>query len=139
VNLAAVVGGVILIGLVALALYRRNNPPAPPGAVAPSGSGATDAPMPPEGGAPITATVPVRLSPEASIIAERYRCVCSCNDPLSECTCAQKPGSNDMKSYVQELVDQKKTGREIDEAMVARYGAAALLSNPPAAARASQP
>lgn len=139
VNLAAVAGGVILIGLVAFAFYRRNNPGPPPGGSADSGSGQPAAnAAAPGAGAPITAILPVHLSPEATIIAEHYRCVCSCNDPLNVCTCNRTPGSDDMKKYVQELVNQKKTGREIDEAMVARYGAAVLLSHP-ASAPAARP
>jgi hypothetical protein len=128
VNLALVAGAVILIGLVAFALYRRSHtvatPPAPtPAAPAPGG-----APAEPMQGTAITATLPVRLTPEATIIAERYRCVCSCNDLLNVCTCTKTPGSRDMRQYVQELVNQKKTGKEIDEAMVARYGPGVLVA-----------
>jgi len=123
-----VAGAVVLIGLVAFALYR-NGHPAPPGA--PAAPAATPAPSPAGDnappGTPITAPVPVRLSPEASIIAERYRCVCSCNDLLNVCTCTKTPGSHDMRQYVQSLVDQKKSAAEIDAAMVARYGAGVLI------------
>jgi cytochrome c-type biogenesis protein CcmH/NrfF len=125
---AVVVGGVILIALVAYAFHRRNTATAPPPAPAPA---AADAPAE-LSGTPITA-VSLKLSPEAAIATERYRCVCSCNDPLSVCTCTQIPGSIDMKRTVQELVDQKKTPAEMDAAMVAKYGEAVLLSNPPAA------
>ena len=136
-NLVIVAGAVVLIGLVAFALYR-NGHPAPPGApavpaVTPAPSPAGDNTAP---GTPISAPVPVRLSPEASIIAERYRCVCSCNDPLNVCTCTKTPGSHDMRQYVQELVDQKKSGAEVDAAMIVRYGANVLIpaaSPPPAA------
>ncbi len=127
VNLVVVAGAVILLGLVAFALYRRSHPAvptAPPAAAAtPAPAGAAEGPGQ---GTPITAPLPVRLTPEASIIAERYRCVCSCNDPLNVCTCTKTPGSHDMRQYVQELVNQKKTGKEIDAAMIARYGSGVL-------------
>jgi len=130
-NLVVVAGAVVLIGLVAFAMYRNGHPAAPgaPAAPAAAPSASPSGDLPP--GTPITAPVPVRLSPEASIIAERYRCVCSCNDPLNVCTCTKTPGSHDMRQYVQELVDQKKSGAEIDAAMVVRYGANVLI---PAAA-----
>jgi cytochrome c-type biogenesis protein CcmH/NrfF len=136
---AVVAGGVILLGLVALAVYRR-------AAQAPSSdaAGQDSASLSPteaaQQGTPIVA-VAVNLSAEAAIVAERYRCVCSCNDPLSVCACTLTPGSIDMKKYVQELVDQKKSVGEIDAAMVARYGEAALLSNtpPPAGQTARSP
>jgi cytochrome c-type biogenesis protein CcmH/NrfF len=112
-------------------LYRKGAtnpaPEAAPEAEPGAGEGAEPGP-----GTAITAAS-VALSPEAQIATERYRCVCSCNDPLSVCTCVQKPGSIDMKEYVQELVDQKKTPAEIDRAMVERYGEGVLLSQPPPA------
>ena len=138
ISLVAVAGAVILIGLVSFALYRRSHSasqvtePVPtagePAAGQDAGGAATGTPV---GGTPIAAPLPVRLSPEASIVAERYRCICSCNDPLNVCTCTRTPGSRDMKMYVQELVNQKKSGKEVDQEMIARYGAGVLLSNPP--------
>ena len=134
----AVAGAVILIGLVSFALYRRSHSAPQVTELAPSGGEPAVGQEPeatstgtPGGGTPIAAPLPVRLSPEASIVAERYRCVCSCNDPLNVCTCTRTPGSRDMKTYVQELVNQKKSGKEVDAAMIARYGAGVLLSNPP--------
>jgi cytochrome c-type biogenesis protein CcmH/NrfF len=127
IGAAVVVGGVILIALIAFAFYRRNTATAPTRAPEPA-AGAPEVPA----GTPVTA-VSVHLSPEAAIATERYRCVCSCNDPLSVCTCTQTPGSIDMKQTVQDLVDRKKTPAEMDAAMVAKYGDAVLLSNPPAA------
>jgi len=133
-NLVVVAGAVVLLGLVAFALYRNSRPGAP---AAPPGPAATPAQAEnPAPGTPISAPLPVRLTPEASIIAERYRCVCSCNDPLNVCTCSKTPGSRDMRQYVQELVNQKKTGREIDAAMVSRYGSGVLIA---AAAPAPSP
>jgi len=129
VNLLALAGVVVLIGLVAFALYRKGHPTAPTPEAEPTGEAATQETGPPQTpGTPITATLPVRLSPEATIIAERYRCVCSCNDPLNVCTCTKTPGSRDMRNYVQELVNQKKSGHEIDLAMLARYGPTVLMS-----------
>lgn len=138
ISLVAVAGAVILIGLVSFALYRRSHQvpqatepvaaDAENAAAQEPGASATGAPV---AGTPIAAPLPVRLSPEASIVAERYRCICSCNDPLNVCTCTRTPGSRDMKTYVQELVNQKKSGKEVDAAMIARYGAGVLLSNPP--------
>ena len=123
-HLAAVAGALVLIGLVAYGIYRRGHPPVAP-AAPPAASQAA-----PAVGTPIAAVVPVKLSPEASIIAERYRCVCGCKDLLNVCTCNKTPGSNDMKKALQALVDQRKGPQEIDAAMIARYGSAVLLSNP---------
>src|SRR5262245_9716379 len=127
VNVAVLAGAVVLIGLVAFALYRRNHAgPAQPPTEAGAPAQPADASVP-EQGTPIAAQVPIHLTPEASIIAERYHCVCSCNDPLTVCTCSKTPGSRDMKQYVQELVNQKKSGKEIDAAMAARYGPNVLI------------
>ena len=134
ISLGAVAGAVILIGLVSFALYRRSHQAAPPGE---PGSTTGDPAPAQEQGTPIAAPLPVRLTPEATIVGERYRCICSCNDPLNVCTCTRTPGSRDMKTYVQELVDQKKAGKQIDAAMVARYGPGVLLSNPPPAPTAT--
>ena len=138
VSLVAVAGAVILIGLVSFALYRRSHqapqvaePSPAEGGEATGQDAGTAGSGTPAAGTPIAAPVPIRLSPEASIVAERYRCICSCNDPLNVCTCTRTPGSRDMKTYVQELVNQKKSGKEVDDAMIARYGAGVLLSNPP--------
>lgn len=129
VNLAAVAGAVILIGLVALALYRRGQPgaPAEPGAASTGEAGEGGSPVE---GTPITAVVPIHLSPEAAVVAERYRCVCGCNDPLSVCTCTETPGSRDMKTFLQEQVSQRKSIPEVDAAMVAKFGDLVLLSTP---------
>jgi Cytochrome C biogenesis protein len=128
VNVAVLAGAVVLIGIVAFALYRRNHagPTEPAAQAGAPAAQPADAPAPEQGTA-IAAQVPVHLTPEASIIVERYRCVCSCNDPLSVCTCSKTPGSRDMKQYVQELVNQKKSGKEIDAAMAARYGPSVLI------------
>jgi hypothetical protein len=73
--------------------------------------------------------VPTRLSPEASVLAERYRCVCGCNLTLSVCTCRNDKGSEDMKKALNVLVDQHKSAAEADQAMAAQFGPVALLSN----------
>ena len=152
VPMAAIAGAIILVGLVAFALYRRGlttpaaapqaEPSAPAAAPAPGPAGATPA----EGAAPaaggaaapqgttIATPVPTRLSPEASVLAERYRCVCGCNLTLSVCTCRNDKGSEDMKKALNALVDQHKSPAEADQAMTAQFGPVALLSNtaPPA-------
>jgi cytochrome c-type biogenesis protein CcmH/NrfF len=124
INLGVVAGAIILVGLVAFAFYRQRGHEE---AAAPVATG-----TPAEGGQSGTtiAAATVKLSPEAQIAAERYRCVCGCNDPLSVCTCTQTPGSIDMKQFVQDQVDLKKSPADIDRAMVEKYGAGALLSNP---------
>ncbi|MGH9750011.1 MAG: cytochrome c-type biogenesis protein CcmH [Candidatus Polarisedimenticolia bacterium] len=128
INLAAVAGAIVLIGLVAFALYRKSATNPVPEETPAADAAASQADASGQG-TPIAAAS-VSLTPEAQIASERYRCICSCNDPLSVCTCTRTPGSIDMKEYVQELVNQNKTPGEIDAAMVARYGEAALLKNP---------
>ena len=134
VPMAALAGAVVLVGLVVFALYRRNAAPqaAPETAAAPATSEAAPAPQASASteGTMISAPLPIRLSPEASILSERYRCVCGCNDALSVCTCKNTPGSEVMKSSLQELVNQGKTPAEIDRGMSEKYGPACLLSNP---------
>jgi len=128
VNVAVLAGAVVLIGLVAFALYRRNHAgPALPATEAGAPAAQPADASAPEQGTTITAEVPIHLTPEASIIAERYRCVCSCNLPLGVCTCSKTPGSRDMKQYVQEQVNQKKSVKEIDAAVAARYGPNVLI------------
>ncbi len=105
-----------------------DDPDAPRGAPA-----AREQPAPaetPATGTPIVAQAPMRLSPEANIMAERYRCVCGCNDPLGLCTCRLSRGSEEMKTALKALTDQHLLPEEIDRAMTATFGAAALLSNP---------
>ncbi len=125
-HVAAIAGSVILVGLVAFSLYRRSLPSAEAGSTGPVVEGTLEG----SDGTLIKSVVPVVLSPEASIIVERYRCICSCDDPLSICTCKQTPGSIDMKAHLQELVDQKKSVEEIDKAMVEKYGQEVMLSQP---------
>jgi len=128
VNLGVVAGAVILVGLVAFAFYRQRGHDAALEPAAPEASLAQEEGTGAAGAAIAAATV--NLSPEGQIATERYRCICGCNDPLSVCTCTQTPGSIDMKQFVQEQVDQKKSPAEIDRAMVEKYGAAVLLGNP---------
>jgi LPXTG-motif cell wall-anchored protein len=125
---AAVAGLVLLVGIVGFALLRR--PEAPPETVSePTAVDQTDAVDPTR----ITAPTPTPMSPETRIVVERYRCICGCDDPLSVCTCSNTPGSRDMKEYLEELVRARKSMRDIDAAMVARYGKGVLLSEPSAA------
>jgi len=129
-NLAAVAAAIIVIGLVAFALYRRAHPgPAP---VEEAGGEASSSPAP---GTPITAIVPYHLSPEASIVAERYRCVCGCAELLNVCTCSKTPGSNDMKRTLQDLVNRRLAPEQIDQEMSGRFGAGVLLANAAPAAK----
>lgn len=132
VPMAALAGAIVLIGLVAFALYRRSA--ASPEGAAPAAAGpassAGDATTGEPAGTMIAATPPIRLSPEASILAERYRCICGCNDTLSICTCRNPSGSEEMKSFLQAQADQKKAPEAIDQAMVEKFGPACLLSNP---------
>jgi hypothetical protein len=129
VPVAALAGAIVLIGLVGFALYRRGATSAPGGAGTPA---ATDgaAATTDEGGTPIVAQPPFRLCPEASILAERYRCICGCNDNLSVCTCRNPNGSEDMKRHLQGIADAGKTPEEADAAMEAKFGPACLLKNP---------
>ncbi|MFQ5701404.1 MAG: hypothetical protein ACE5HU_06130 [Acidobacteriota bacterium] len=68
----------------------------------------------------------VALSPQARLLAERYRCVCGCNDVLATCTCSKTPGSHEMKKYLQHLVDEGKNPADIEAAMTNRFGQTAL-------------
>jgi hypothetical protein len=141
--IAAIAGAIVLAGLVGIALYRRSGTPAPPGGPAPAADPSTAAPADAStpaapanpvrtevAGTPIVAQAPIRLSPEANILAERYRCVCGCNDPLGRCTCRLSRGSEEMKTALRDLADQHLLPGEVDSAMTAKFGAAALLSNP---------
>lgn len=127
--MAVVVGGLILVVLIAYGLYRIGANPHPETADATTGAAP---PVMPITGTPITASAPMVLSPQARIAAERYRCVCGCNDPLAECTCTRRPGSIEMKEHLQDLVNRELTMTQIDEEMVSTYGDQVLLSNPPA-------
>jgi hypothetical protein len=130
--IAAIAGALVLVGLVGIALYRRatgvSGPAAaaPPAEAASDAAGATDA----DSGATIAVTAPVRLTPEATILAERYRCVCGCNDPLPVCTCRNPDGSEEMKQYLLDLAKQGLPPEDVDRQMTGRFGEAALLSHP---------
>jgi LPXTG-motif cell wall-anchored protein len=121
----AVAGLVLLVGIVGFALVRRQDsrPPRPEIAPAIAEEEESDQPAP----TLIKAEVPAGLSPEARIMTERYYCVCGCGDRLSVCNCRNTPGSVDMKAYVEELVSARKSIREMDQAMVERYGEQVLI------------
>jgi hypothetical protein len=130
---AAIAGAVILVGLVGFALYRRSAAPptgesAPAAEVTPGETTASGEQA--AGGTAIRATPPVHLSPEAAVLAERYRCVCGCNDPLGLCTCNLPNGSDDMRLFLEDQAQQHRTPEEIDREMTARFGPEALLTNP---------
>lgn len=77
----------------------------------------------------LIASVTVQLKPKAAIIADRYNCLCGdCHDTLGACTCTRDRGSNEMKTALNQIVEEKKTLEEIDAAMVARYGSRVLVS-----------
>ncbi len=135
-NIKAVIGGAILIVLVAYGLYRMGGAPAE---VATDSSVDSAPPVTLATGTPIRASAPVALSPRARMAAERYRCICGCNDTLGECTCTRTPGSIDMNEHLMDLVDRGLTMTQVDEGMVAKYGDQVLLSNPPAAGDAPDP
>src|SRR5580765_5560987 len=99
------------------------------------------APAAPAASAPapgsLIASMPVQLSPKAAMIADRFHCLCGeCQDTLGACTCTRDKGSNEMKSTLNRIVEEKKTLSEIEAAMVARYGSKVLASP---AASAPQP
>jgi hypothetical protein len=131
--IAAIAGALVLVGLVGIALYRRSAGP-PAGAAGAAVDAATPADAAgtaaSEEGTAIAVKAPTLLSPEAAILAERYRCVCGCNDPLGVCTCRLPGGSEDMKAFLQDLARQGRTPDEVDREMTAMFGATALLSNP---------
>ena len=112
---AAVAGLVLLVGIVGFALVRRQSPQSPGPQAEAKPSAAADTTL-------IKAEIPALLSPEARIMTERYRCVCGCGDRLSVCTCQNIPGSRDMKAYVEEMVSAGRSIRDIDQAMIERYG-----------------
>jgi len=120
---AAVAGLVLLVGIVGFALVRRQSPPSPPPQAEALPPAAADSTL-------IKAEVPALLSPEARIMTERYRCVCGCEDRLSVCTCENIPGSRDMKAYVEELVGAGRSIRDIDQAMIERYGEQVMYDAP---------
>ncbi len=121
INLAAVAGGILIIGLIAFALYRRGATVSPE--AAPQDQAQQAVPV----GTAIATAVPVALTPEASILAERYHCVCGCEMTLSACTCNQSPGSNEMKLFLLNLVMEKHTSAEIDQAMMGKWGSKVLI------------
>jgi hypothetical protein len=130
VPVAALAGAVVLIGLVGFALYRRGTTTSPAAVQPPAAATSESGDAAGQQGTPIVAQAPYRLSPEAAILAERYRCICGCNDNLSVCTCKNPNGSEDMKRHLQGLAEQGKTPEEADAAMEEKFGAACLLKNP---------
>jgi len=131
-----------LVALIGVAYFTGRERPAASGAAdspaasasrpsdgaAPAGPGADDA-LPEAGsrdGVVTAVADTLVLSPKARLLAERFKCVCGCNDTLSICTCSKTPGSRDMKLYLQQLVDEGKSPAEIQSAMVERYGSDVL-------------
>ena len=121
----------VVIAVAAVAgffLLRRSAPPSPVASPAVQ-PGASDA---------LIQGSPVLLNAKAAIIADRYNCLCGeCADTLGKCICTRDKGSNEMKSTLNRLAEEKKTLAEIDAAMVDKYGAKVLVSGAPAAAPAA--
>lgn len=81
---------------------------------------------------------PVLLNAKAAIIADRYHCLCGdCSDTLGKCTCARDKGSNEMKSTLNKLAEEKKDLHEIDAAMAIKYGSKVLVQGAPSAPASS--
>jgi cytochrome c-type biogenesis protein CcmH/NrfF len=74
-------------------------------------------------------TAPVKLTPEALMVADRFKCLCGeCQDTLGRCTCTRDKGSNDMKEALNRIVSEKKSLAEIEAAMVEKYGRSVLAA-----------
>ncbi len=102
-----------------------------PGKAAPPAASTPQAASSPKPGS-LVVGAPVNLSPQAILVADRYRCLCGqCQDTLGKCTCTRDKGSNDMKAALNKIVALKKTLAEIDAAMVQNFGPGVLVSNPP--------
>jgi hypothetical protein len=114
----------VLVFLAAAALgyylFRRS----PAAAPAPAAAG------PPAGA--LIATAPVQLTPKAAVIADRFLCLCGeCSDTLGACTCTRDQGSNEMKSTLNRLAEEKKSIAEIEAAMIEKYGERVLIKSSP--------
>ena len=116
----AKLAGVLVIALAVAAagllLLRQRG--SAPGAAVSSAS--------PDAGTPAglnAVAAPVKLSPEATLVADRFKCLCGdCQDTLGKCTCTRDKGSNDMKTALNRNVVEKKTLAEIEAAMVEKFG-----------------
>ena len=110
-----------LAGAAAFLLLRRSASTTSEGA---AGKPSPDAVLP---------ASPVLLNAKAAIIADRYHCLCGdCSDTLGRCTCARDKGSNEMKSTLNKLAEEKKDLHEIDAAMAIKYGPKVLVQGVPA-------
>lgn len=117
--LAVLFAGAAVAGFL---LYRRT-------AAGTARAGAEAGGAPPSGA--LIATLPVQLSPKAAVIADRFRCLCGeCTDTLGACTCTRDKGSNEMKTALNQIVEEKKTIPEIEAAMAARFGPGVFVSAP---------
>jgi hypothetical protein len=104
-------------------LFRRGGAPAGAPAV-PVAEGKT----PPPGLNVVEA--PVKLTPEATLVADRFKCLCgNCQDTLGKCVCTRDKGSNEMKTALNRIVAEKKTIAEIEAAMVEKFGTGVLAAS----------
>ncbi len=62
----------------------------------------------------------------AEIIKE-LNCVCGCKMELSPCTCDEKRGAQEIRSFFRTLVQQQVTRPEMIKRLTEKYGAAILI------------
>ena len=118
---------VLVLAAAAGAFFLMRRPAAVPAGAAP-GSAAQG---PPPAGLVVEA--PVKLSAAASLVSDRFHCLCGeCHDTLGSCTCTKDKGSNEMKTTLNRIAAEKKTIAEIEAAMVQKYGPGVLISPSPA-------
>ncbi len=76
----------------------------------------------------------VKLSPEAALVADRYRCPCGDGqETLGKYDCADDDAGDEMKTTLNRIVAEQKSLAAIDDAMVEKYGPAVLASSLPSA------
>jgi Flp pilus assembly protein CpaB len=112
--------------------FRRGG--ADPGASTAAGSATSTPPA-----ALSVVMAPVKLSPKAMLVADRFQCLCGeCQDTLGKCTCTRDKGSNDMKAALNRIVEEKTALAEIEASMVEQFGSRVLVSNNPPGQPASK-
>lgn len=62
----------------------------------------------------------------AEIIKE-LNCVCGCKMELSPCTCDEKGGAKEIRTFVQTLVQRQVTRAEMIKHLTEKYGEAVLI------------
>ncbi|HEV8334861.1 MAG TPA: hypothetical protein VGR67_00385 [Candidatus Polarisedimenticolia bacterium] len=117
----------LVLAAAAGAFFLMRRPAAAPAGATP-GSAASKAPA-----AGVVVEAPVKLSAAASLVSDRFRCLCGeCHDTLGSCTCTRDKGSNEMKTTLNRIAAEKKTIAEIEAAMVQKYGPGVLIASTPA-------